>query len=95
MTSKELAKKVSEKMFENNSFSKWLGIELIDIDAGSATLNMKVRAEMLNSFGIMHGGVSYSMADTAMALASNSHGRKCVALDTVMSYPVPVHEVFF
>lgn len=91
MTAKDKAKKVFDIMFLSDHFSKWLGIELIDVDAGFVKLKMKVREEMQNGFGIIHGGVTYSFADSALAFASNSHGRLSVALDTAMSYPAPVN----
>ena len=71
---------------ENDAFSRWLGISVYHISEGSCTLSMTVRAEMLNGFGIAHGGITYSLADSALAFASNSHGRQSVSIDTTINH---------
>ncbi len=53
---------------------------------------MKVRKEMLNGFGIAHGGITYSLADSALAFASNSHGRKSVSVETSISHTISLRE---
>jgi len=78
-------------MLQNDAFSKWLGIEVIDVKAGSVELQMKIRPEMINGFGVVHGGVTFSLADSALAFASGGHGRISLALDVSISYPHPVH----
>lgn len=88
---KNLAKKIVDKMLEKDNFSRWLGIEVIETGAGNSVLRMTIREEMLNGFGICHGGVTFSLADSAFAFASNAHGRVAVALDTVMSFSNPVN----
>ena len=75
------------KMFRNDKFSQWLGIEIWEIKPGSCDLKMFVRDEMLNGFDILHGGVTFSMADSALAFASNSHGRLSVVIEANMSFP--------
>ena len=92
MTPKELAVKVVDKMYENDQFSRWLGIKRIENDAGKSVLRMTIRKEMLNGFGITHGGIAFSLADSALAFASNSHGRKSVVIEAGISYPAPVKE---
>ena len=70
MTEKdEVAKKVVAHMLEHDQFSKWLGIELIDIREGYSKIAMPVREEMLNGLGIVHGGIAFSLADSAFAFA--------------------------
>ena len=60
MDSKEKAYKIAkEQMYDKDSFSQWLGIEVVDLDVGKAVLKMTVRAEMTNGFGIAHGGIAY------------------------------------
>ena len=86
MESNILAKKVVNQMIENDAFSKWLGIEIIKIEKGFSELQMKLRDEMTNGFKIAHGGITYSLADSALAFASNSHGRKCVSVETSISH---------
>jgi len=80
-----------EKLFDKDPFSQWLGIRLEKIEAGSAVLSMTVRDEMLNGFGTCHGGIAYSLADSAFAFAANSYGELSVALETHMQYMKPVY----
>jgi len=83
---------IRNKMYANDAFSKWLGIEIIKVGEGSSELKMKVRKEMLNGFAIAHGGITYSLADSALAFASNSHGKKAVSVETSISHTQTVHE---
>lgn len=92
MTDSHIASKVFHLMYDNDPFSKWLGIELVEIDKGTCTLRLTVRAEMLNGFSIMHGGISYSIADSAFAFASNSYGKKAVSTSVIMQYPKATKE---
>ena len=77
---------IVEEMMKNDAFSKWLGIEVIMVEAGYCKLQMTVRPEMVNGFGILHGGVSFSFADSAFAFASNSQGRHAVSVDTSINH---------
>jgi acyl-CoA thioesterase len=86
MNNQKLAEQVVEKMMTNDSFSQWLGVEIIKIQPGFAKIQMNVRPEMDNGFNITHGGIAYSLADSAFAFASNSHGRIAVAMETNISY---------
>ncbi len=79
------------KLFEKDPFSQWLGIRLGKIAEGEAGLSMTVREEMLNGFGTSHGGIAYSLADSAFAFAANSYGELSVALETHMQYMKPVY----
>lgn len=83
---KTTAEKIVDKMYENDAFSQWLGIELIEIRAGYAKIKMTTRVEMVNGFGIVHGGISFSFADSAFAFACNSPGRHAVSIDTSISH---------
>ena len=85
-----LAKKVVDHMYDNDQFSQWLGIERVKIEQGHCILKMKVREEMVNGFGIAHGGVAFSFADSALAFASNAYGRLSVALDCSINFSVAV-----
>ena len=73
-------------MYDSDWFSQWLGIERIAVEPGSCVLRMKVRKEMLNGFGIAHGAITYSLADSALAFASNGHGKKAVSIETSISH---------
>ncbi len=77
---------IVNKMMENDAFSRWLGMSVDHISEGQCTLSMTVRAEMLNGFGIAHGGITYSLADSALAFASNSYGRQSVSIDTNINH---------
>src|ERR1700747_2432539 len=83
---------IRNKMYANDAFSKWLGIEIVKVGEGSCELKMKVRKEMLNGFAIAHGGITYSLADSALAFASNSHGKKAVSVETSISHTQTVKE---
>lgn len=61
-------------MLEKDYASQWLGIEVLHLADGHATTTMRVREEMLNGFGIAHGGMIFAFADTAFALACNPAG---------------------
>lgn len=92
MNKQELAEKVVAKMMGDDAFSRWLGIEVKEISPGHAKLEMSVRPEMLNGFGVAHGGIAYSLADSALAFASNSHGRVALALENNISYTRKVED---
>ena len=77
-------------MLSADTFSKWMGLEIIDISKGSCTLQCIVHPEMLNGFEILHGGISYSLSDSALAFSSNSYGYKCVSIETSISHIRPV-----
>ena len=86
-----LAEKVVAGMMAKDAFSQWLGITPMDIAPDTATTRMIVRPEMVNGFGVAHGGIAYSLADSALAFASNTHGRVTVAIDNGITYPAAVH----
>ena len=87
-----LPEKVFRKMYDNDAFSQWLGIEVVEVKDGYCELKMTVRKEMLNGFQIAHGGIAYSLADSALAFASNSHGRKSLSVETSISHTMSVKE---
>ena len=73
-------------MFDQDAFSKWLDIRINHVTLGTCSLSMKIRKEMLNGFGIAHGGITYSIADSCLAFASNSHGRQSLSIDTSINH---------
>ena len=75
-----VAQAVAVKMLERDRASEKLGIKLTSIGTGSAVLSMKVQSDMLNGHGICHGGIVFTLADTAFAFACNSRNIKTVAL---------------
>ena len=87
MRAENRAEEVVRGMMAKDAFSQWLGIEVLEVSDGAATVRMTIRPEMVNGFGVCHGGISYSLADSAFAFASNSHGRVAMSIDNTMSYP--------
>ncbi len=79
-------------MMADDFFSQWLGIEVLEINEGHCKLKLTVRKDMLNGFGIAHGGITYCMADSALAFASNSYGNQCVSIETSISHTSKVKE---
>ncbi|MFT3909454.1 MAG: hydroxyphenylacetyl-CoA thioesterase PaaI [Ferruginibacter sp.] len=78
-------------MMEHDLFSQWLGIEVLDVKEGYSKIKMIVRKEMINGFGIVHGGIAFSLADSAFAFACNNRNVLSVALDTSINFTKPVH----
>ncbi len=81
---------ITAGMIARDAFSRWLGVELVTVRPRACTLRMRVRADMLNGFGVSHGGIVFSLADSALAFASNTHGHVTVSVDNTISYPVSV-----
>lgn len=90
MKDRNLAARVVDAMFNNDSFSQWLGIERIEDGPGISVIRMLVRDEMLNGFAIAHGGIAYALADSALAFAANGHGVRSVSIETSISHVRPV-----
>lgn len=85
-----LARRVVDGMMANDAFSQWLGVEVLDVAPARATIQMTVRPEMCNGFGVCHGGVTFAFADSAFAFACNTHGTVTVSIETGISYPAPI-----
>ena len=85
------AKNVVNYMMANDAFSRWLGIEILDVKEGYCKLQMKMREEMTNGFNIAHGGISYSLADSALAFASNARGDHALSIETSIAHTRPAH----
>lgn len=90
MTKTEKAKRIVNQMMQKDAFSQWLGLQILEIQPGFCQLKMTVRNEMLNGFGIVHGGVTFSFADSALAFACNSQGRHAVSIETSISHLKPL-----
>jgi len=82
----EQATAVVEKMMRDDLFSQWLGIEVLQVHEGYSRIRMKLRDEMINGFGIIHGGIAFSLADSAFAFACNNRNNLSVALDTSITF---------
>jgi acyl-CoA thioesterase len=92
MTDKDqYANRVVDHMMEHDKFSQWLGITVLEIKEGYSRIQMTVRSEMLNGFGIAHGGIAFSLADSAFAFACNNRNNLSVALDTSINFTKAVN----
>lgn len=83
---------IVNKMMASDYFSQWLGITVSEIKPGYCKLNAVIRKDMLNGFGIAHGGITYSIADSALAFSSNSKGQKSVSIETSISHIISLKE---
>lgn len=70
----------------NDAFSKWLGVIVLEVRQGYSKIQMTLREEMLNGFGVIHGGIAFSLADSAFAFACNNRNNLSMALDTSINF---------
>lgn len=91
MNKQQSAGEVVRHMMDHDLFSQWLGIEVLDIKEGYSKIKMTVRKEMINGLGIVHGGIAFSLADSAFAFACNNRNNLSVALDTSINFLKPSH----
>jgi acyl-CoA thioesterase len=87
----KLANEVVSHMMDNDYFSQWLGIEVLEIKEGYSRIKMTVRKEMVNGFGIVHGGIAFALADSAFAFACNNRNNISVALDVTITFTKAVN----
>jgi acyl-CoA thioesterase len=80
------ANKVVEKMMQDDLFSQWLQIKIIVIREGYSKIKMALRDEMINGFNVIHGGIIFSLADSAFAFACNNRNNLSMALDVSISF---------
>lgn len=92
MNDHDHARHIVDRMYANDHFSQWLGLQPLAVSPGACTLRLTVRREMLNGFGIAHGAITYALADSALAFASNSRGRHAVSVETSISHTAPLLE---
>jgi acyl-CoA thioesterase len=88
-TPEEVARRSAEAMWAGDAASQALGMRIVHVGPGTATLEMKVREDMVNGHGIGHGGFTFSLADSAFAFACNSHNRRTVAHTCQITYLAP------
>lgn len=79
MTPQEIAEAVRDGMLANDRASRGLGMEILAVGPGTASVAMTVREDMLNGFDICHGGLVTTLADSAFAFACNSYNELTVA----------------
>lgn len=85
-TADQLAQQVVDKMMQEDRFSQWMGVQVLEIREGYSKISMQIRPEMVNGFGIVHGGVTFALADSAFAFACNNRNNLSVALDTSINF---------
>lgn len=86
----KLAERVVHLMLGKDAFTEWCGMEVLEIAPRRSVVQMRVRDEMANGFGVSHGGIVYALADSALAFAANTDGRVTVAIENAISYPKAV-----
>ena len=89
MTPEERAERAAAAMWANDPASQGLGMRLVAVGPGRATLDMTVREDMVNGHGIGHGGMTFSLADSAFAFACNSYNRSTVAAACEVRFLAP------
>jgi len=82
----KLAQDVVAHMMQKDAYSNWLGISVLEVREGFSRVQMTLREEMLNGFGVIHGGIAFSLADSAFAFACNNRNNLSVALDTSITF---------
>jgi acyl-CoA thioesterase len=88
-TSESAADNAARALFANDRASQHLGMALLAVETGGATVSMTVRPDMTNGHGICHGGFIFALADSAFAFACNSHGPATVAAAVTIDFLVP------
>lgn len=91
MEALDCARRCADIMRENDASSKALGIEIDIPDAGAAIASMTVRADMLNGFDICHGGLLFTLADTAFAFACNAYNRETLSIQAEINWRKTAH----
>jgi len=89
MDTKELAHAVAESMLSDDGCSTMLGIEIVEADARFVKVRMTVREDMVNSHGLCHGGMIFTLADTAFAFACNSENHSALAAGALVDFLAP------
>lgn len=76
----------AQYMLNQDEFSKWMGIKLVEVREKYCLLEMPVKAEMINGLKTVHGGITFSLADSALAFSSNNTNEASVALNCVINF---------
>jgi len=84
--SSEIVKKIREHIEKNDRLVDLLGIKILEASEGYAKVELEVDDRHMNAAEVCHGGVIFSLADLALAIASNSHGKISLAIETSISY---------
>ena len=87
----DTARQCADVMFDADTASQMLGIEINIPSPGRAVATMQIRDDMVNGFDVCHGGIIFSLADTAFAFACNAYNRLSVAASASIEFLKPVH----
>jgi acyl-CoA thioesterase len=85
----DLARACADAMWKDDDASQGLGMEILDVKAGQATLAMTVKPHMVNGHDIAHGGFIFLLADSTFAFACNSRNERAVAAQCNISFIKP------
>lgn len=88
-TEEQVARRCADAMWSGDRASQQLGMRIVSVGPGRATLEMSVREDMVNGHGIGHGGFTFALADSAFAFACNSRNRRTVAHECWIRYLSP------
>jgi acyl-CoA thioesterase len=89
LTPDERARRSAEAMWAGDRASQALGMRIVEVTPGRAVLEMTVREDMVNGHAIGHGGLTFSLADSAFAFACNSYNRSTVAHECEIRFTAP------
>ena len=87
-----IGNKIPKKMLSLDPYSTWLGIEILECKIGRCKVAMTIRKDMLNSMNKAHGGITYSLADTAFGFSANTHGKYAVSIETSINHIEAIEE---
>lgn len=89
MTPKERAERSAAAMWSDDGASQWLGMTLVSVDEGTAVMSLVVEKHHCNGHGMCHGGITFSLADSAFAFACNSRNQATVAQNNMITFTAP------
>ncbi len=84
--------KIPHKMLNQDAYSQWLGMEILESKLGYCKVALTIRADMLNSMGKAHGGISYALADSCFGFTANTHGKFAVSIETSINHIEALNE---
>ena len=79
-------REIVQGMLDNDAFSQLLQMEIVALELGACQLRCPVTAQTTNGFQIAHGGLTYALADSALAFAANTYGYQCMSIDTQIAH---------
>jgi acyl-CoA thioesterase len=87
----DIARRSADAMWADDNASRWFGFEIAEVTEGRARLTLAVQPHHCNGHGILHGGVTFALADSAFAFACNSRNQRTVAQTNTITYLAPGH----